>query len=137
MSAAAISALAYQEPGKLPSVVLAVLVHVLLAAFLFFGVRWQSSHPEVVEVELWNNLPAPTVEKEFKWEAASNQQDISGSEQDTHNLSLAAQGRYKNGPWLTEMNGAGLLNSLISPNPPIRRPGRSPRRYRKFPRCAS
>ena len=63
MSAAAISALAYQEPGKLPSVLLAVLVHVLLATFLFFGVRWQSSQPEVVEVELWNNLSAPTVEK--------------------------------------------------------------------------
>ncbi|MBI3426876.1 MAG: hypothetical protein HY011_28435 [Acidobacteria bacterium] len=61
--------------------------------------------------------PVPAVEKEFKWEAASNQQDISGSEQDTHNLSLSMQGRYKNGPWLTEMNGSGLLNSLLSPNP--------------------
>jgi hypothetical protein len=61
--------------------------------------------------------PVPTVEKELTWEATSNQQNISGSEQDTHDLSLAMQGRYKNGPWLTEMNGTGLLNSLISPNP--------------------
>ncbi len=61
--------------------------------------------------------PVPAVEKEFKWEAASNQQDVSGSEQDAHNLSLSLQGRYKNGPWLGEMNGSGLLNSLLSPNP--------------------
>lgn len=59
----------------------------------------------------------PTVEKEFKWEGASNQQNVSGSEQDAHNLSLSMQGRYKNGPWLTELNGSGLLNSLLSPTP--------------------
>jgi colicin import membrane protein len=62
MSAAA-GALQYPEPGKVPSAVLAVLVHVLLATFLFFGVRWQSSRPEAVTVELWNSLPAPAVEK--------------------------------------------------------------------------
>ena len=57
MSAAA-GALLYQEPGKVPSVVLAVAVHLLLAVFLFFGVRWQSSQPEAVMVELWNSPPA-------------------------------------------------------------------------------
>ncbi len=57
MSAAA-SALLYQEPGKVPSIALAVVVHVLLAAFLFFGVRWQSSRPEAVMVELWPGPPA-------------------------------------------------------------------------------
>jgi colicin import membrane protein len=62
MSMAA-SALLYQEPGKVPSVVLAVLVHVLLAVFLFFGVRWQSSQPEAVMVELWNSPPEPAVEQ--------------------------------------------------------------------------
>lgn len=62
MSVAA-GALQYQEPGKLPSIALAVLVHVLLAAFLFFGVRWQSSQPEAVMVELWSSPPAPVVEK--------------------------------------------------------------------------
>lgn len=59
----------------------------------------------------------PVVEKELTWEASSNQQNVSGSEQDAHNLSLSMQGRYKNGPWLTEMNGSGLLNSLLSPRP--------------------
>ena len=60
---AATGALLYEEPGKLSSAVLAVLVHLLLAAFLFFGVRWQSRQPEAVMVELWNSLPAPAVEK--------------------------------------------------------------------------
>src|SRR5450759_4177819 len=55
--------LLYQEPGKVPSAVLAVLVHVLLAVFLFFGVHWQSKQPEAVMVELWDSLPAPAVEK--------------------------------------------------------------------------
>jgi colicin import membrane protein len=62
MSVAA-NAMLYQEPGKVPSVALAVLVHVLLAAFLFFGVRWQSKQPEAVMVELWNSPPAPAVEQ--------------------------------------------------------------------------
>jgi len=62
MSVAA-GALQYQEPGKVPSIALALLVHVLLAAFLFFGVRWQSSQPEAVMVELWVSPPAPVVEK--------------------------------------------------------------------------
>jgi colicin import membrane protein len=53
----------YPEPGKVPSVVLAVAVHLLLAAFLFFGVRWQSRQPEAVMVELWNSPPAPAVEQ--------------------------------------------------------------------------
>lgn len=56
MSVAA-NALLYPEPGKVPSAVLAVLVHVLLAVFLFFGVRWQSSQPEAVMVELWVSPP--------------------------------------------------------------------------------
>jgi colicin import membrane protein len=57
MSVAA-GALQYQEPGKVPSVVLAVAVHLLLAVFLFFGVRWQSKQPEAVMVELWSTPPA-------------------------------------------------------------------------------
>jgi colicin import membrane protein len=62
MSAAA-SVMSYQEPGKIPSVMLAALVHVLLAAFLFFGVRWQTKQADAVEVELWTSLPAPAVEQ--------------------------------------------------------------------------
>jgi colicin import membrane protein len=59
----AVATLQYPEPGKVPSVVLAVAVHLLLAVFLFFGVRWQNKEPEAVMVELWNSPPAPAVEK--------------------------------------------------------------------------
>ena len=59
----AVATLQYQEPGKLPSVVLAVAVHVLLAVFLFFGVRWQNKEPDAVMVELWTSPPAPVLEK--------------------------------------------------------------------------
>lgn len=57
------NALAYREPGKVPSIVLAVLVHVLLAAFLFFGVHWQNRQSEAVIVELWDSRPVPVAEK--------------------------------------------------------------------------
>lgn len=59
---AALNASPYQEPGKVPSIVLALVVHLLLATFLFFGVRWQSRQPDTVMVELWNSTPAPAVE---------------------------------------------------------------------------
>lgn len=36
---------------------LAVVMHALLAAFLFFGIRWQSSPPAVIEAELWSSTP--------------------------------------------------------------------------------
>lgn len=49
------------EPGIAGSAVLAVLVHVLLFAVLFFGVRWQSRPPESISVELW--VPPPPVEQ--------------------------------------------------------------------------
>ena len=60
---AAVGALSYEEPGKVPSAVLALLVHVLLALFLFFGVNWQSREPDAVTVELWNSPPVPAVQK--------------------------------------------------------------------------
>ena len=59
----AVAALHYREPGKVPSIVLAVMVHVLLGVFLFFGVRWQNKEPEAVMVELWTSPPAPAVEQ--------------------------------------------------------------------------
>ena len=62
MSVAA-NAMLYQEPGKVPSIALALLVHLLLLVFLFFGVRWQSRQPEAVMVELWVSPPAPAVEQ--------------------------------------------------------------------------
>lgn len=53
---------ARREPGARVSAVLAVAVHVVFAVVLFFGVRWQSSHPEAVVVELWDRPPAPIAE---------------------------------------------------------------------------
>lgn len=50
-------AIRYEEPGGAASAVLAVLVHVILLAFLVVGVRWQTSRPEAVVVELWEQLP--------------------------------------------------------------------------------
>ncbi len=52
-----------QEPGVHSSAVLAILVHVLLFAVLFFGVRWQSRPPDTVSVELWLPPPPPVVER--------------------------------------------------------------------------
>jgi colicin import membrane protein len=49
---------AYEEPGGAAPAALSVLVHLLLFAFLYFGVQWQTKHPDTVEVELWSQLPA-------------------------------------------------------------------------------
>ena len=43
--------------GGGPAIALAVVVHVLLAILLFFGVRWQSSPPAVIQAELWSAVP--------------------------------------------------------------------------------
>jgi colicin import membrane protein len=44
-------------PGKRISIALAIAVHLGLALFLIFGVRWQSERPEVVEVDLVRSAP--------------------------------------------------------------------------------
>lgn len=46
-----------RDPGLASSIVLAAAVHVLLAAILLLGVRWQSRPPVAVAVELWSELP--------------------------------------------------------------------------------
>jgi colicin import membrane protein len=51
-------AIPVDEPGGVAPAVLSVLVHLALLAVLVFGLRWQSKHPDVVAVELWNELPA-------------------------------------------------------------------------------
>jgi len=51
------------DPGLAASLLLAVAVHVLLAAILLLGVRWQSRPPESVVVELWRDPPPPPVER--------------------------------------------------------------------------
>ena len=51
-----------RDPAQWASVALALLVHLALAAFLFFGVRWQSEPPAAVQVSLVSQpaiTPAP------------------------------------------------------------------------------
>jgi colicin import membrane protein len=47
------------KPGKRISIALAIAVHVVLAGFLFYGVRWQTKATDVVEVELVRATPEP------------------------------------------------------------------------------
>jgi colicin import membrane protein len=54
------------QPGFAPSFALSALVHAALIAILFLGVRFQSSPPSAVTVELWDPpppAPAPVVEE--------------------------------------------------------------------------
>jgi colicin import membrane protein len=46
-----------QGGGSARAIVLAVLMHALLGALLFFGIRWQSSPPAVIQAELWSAVP--------------------------------------------------------------------------------
>ena len=48
-----------EEPGKKYALAFTIAVHVALLAFLFFGVQWKRSKPEVMEVELWSPKPMP------------------------------------------------------------------------------
>lgn len=48
-----------EDSGKWISLALAIAVHLLLAAFLIFGLRWQSSPPASLEVELSAPPPPP------------------------------------------------------------------------------
>ena len=50
---------AEREPGRTASFLLAVLMHLLFIGLLVFGISWQIKQPQVTEVDLWNNLPAP------------------------------------------------------------------------------
>ena len=56
-----------REPALGPSLALSALAHTILILVLFLGVRFQSSTPAVVEVELWQPPPpappAPVVEQ--------------------------------------------------------------------------
>lgn len=53
-------ALDREEPGKIASGVMAVLVHLVFLAFLVFSVSWQQRPPEPVVAELWSSLPPVT-----------------------------------------------------------------------------
>ena len=58
MTAATLSA-GRREPALGPSLALSALTHVVLIAVLFLGVRFTSSPPATVEVELWAPPPPP------------------------------------------------------------------------------
>lgn len=52
------------DPGKWASIALSVLMHAVLIGLLIYGIRWQSSPPASVEVDLVRALPAqPAVAK--------------------------------------------------------------------------
>ena len=67
MSVAAALPHGRREPALGPSLALSALAHVILIAVLFLGVRFTSSPPATVEVELWEPPPpappAPVVEQ--------------------------------------------------------------------------
>lgn len=46
-----------RQPGRWRAIVLAIVVHLALLAFLWFGIRWQNQTPLTVEAEIWD----PTV----------------------------------------------------------------------------
>ena len=43
--------------GSGRAIALAVVMHLLLGGLLFFGIRWQSSPPAVIQAELWSAVP--------------------------------------------------------------------------------
>lgn len=47
-----------REPGRKWALALAVLVHLIFAAVLVFGVNWQTKEASPVMAELWSSLPA-------------------------------------------------------------------------------
>lgn len=58
----------YYEPNKLPAGILALLVHGVFFALLYFGFSWQTLPPATMSVDLWQSLPdevavPPAVEK--------------------------------------------------------------------------
>ncbi len=55
------SAIAYQEPYKLPAGVLALLVHGAFFTLLYFGISWRTDPAQGMVVDIWESLPAPEV----------------------------------------------------------------------------
>lgn len=47
-----------RERGVPRAILLAVLTHVLLGLFLFYGIRWQNGSPAGAEAELWTDVPS-------------------------------------------------------------------------------
>jgi colicin import membrane protein len=57
MSAVLAMPIHHREQAVGRSASLSALVHIVLLAVMFVGVRWQSHRPDVVEVELWDTPP--------------------------------------------------------------------------------
>ena len=57
------SATLYYEPNKLPAGILALLVHGIFFALLYFGFNWnrQAYIPATMSEQLWASLPEETV----------------------------------------------------------------------------
>lgn len=51
--------LAVDEPGRVPSGILALVVHLLFFGMLVFGISWQKKIAGPVVVDLWEDLPEP------------------------------------------------------------------------------
>lgn len=55
------SAAAYHEPYRLPAGLLALAMHGVFFALLYFGFTWQTLPPATMSVELWHDLPDQAV----------------------------------------------------------------------------
>lgn len=51
----------YQEPYKLPAGILALTVHGVFFALLYFGFSWQTQPAATMSVELWSGIPGAAV----------------------------------------------------------------------------
>lgn len=49
--------LVYSEPHKVPAGLLALAVHVVFFALLYFGFSWHTEPPQGMVVDLWSDLP--------------------------------------------------------------------------------
>lgn len=59
-----------KDPGRKWAIALAVLVHLIFAAVLVFGVNWQTKEASPVMAELWSSVSAPAPKPEPKTEPA-------------------------------------------------------------------
>lgn len=57
MNAAVFNEACRYEPYRLPAGIMALAVHGVFFALLYFGFSWQSEPPEMVRVDLWQSLP--------------------------------------------------------------------------------
>src|SRR3954467_15304753 len=55
-------AAAPHEPSRLAAGVLSAAMHLMLLVALIVGVNWQSSQPQAIVVELWDQVAPPPIE---------------------------------------------------------------------------